>query len=132
MEPALALSLFTWDESVSDLPHRELTIEFGRWGDPASKNGQFVVQPYYIAANVSRFQAPPDPVTASLHWESGKATFEAAPAHSTHSFASHVFSSGVPTPGDERVRMHLCGFHFSKVPLEHEAEVVVEKFEYLP
>lgn len=133
MEPALALSLFTWDESVSDPPHRELTIEFSRWGDPASKNGQFVVQPYYIPANVSRFEAPAGPVTTSMHWESGKATFEAAGGtRSTRPFASHVFSSGVPTPGDERVRMHLCGFNYSKVPLEHEAEVVVEKFEYLP
>jgi hypothetical protein len=133
MEPALALSLFTWDDSVPDPPHRELTIEFSRWGDPASKNGQFVVQPYYIPANVSRFDVPPGPVTTSFHWESGKATFETASGgHPTRPFVTHVFTSGVPTPGDERVRMHLCGFHYSKVPLQHEAEVVVEKFEYLP
>jgi hypothetical protein len=133
MEPALALSLFTWDDTVQEPPHRELTIEFSRWGDPASKNGQFVVQPYYIPANVSRFDVPPGPVAASIHWESGKATFEAASgSHSTHPSITHVFTSGVPTPGEERVRMHLCGFHYSKVPLQHEAEVVVEKFEYLP
>jgi hypothetical protein len=133
MEPALALSLFTWDDTVPDPPHRELTIEFSRWGDPASKNGQFVVQPYYIPANVSRFDVPQGPVAASIHWESGKATFEAANgSHSTNPSITHVFTSGVPTPGEERVRMHLCGFHYSKVPLQHEAEVVVEKFEYLP
>jgi hypothetical protein len=133
MEPALALSLFTWDDTVPDPPHRELTIEFSRWGDPASKNGQFVVQPYYIPANVSRFDVPPGPVTASFHWESGKGTFEAASgSHPTRPFVTHIFTSGIPTPGEERVRMHLCGFHYSKVPLQREAEVVVEKFEYLP
>jgi len=133
MEPALALSLFTWDDTVIDPPHRELTIEFSRWGDPASKNGQFVVQPYYIPVNVSRFEAPTGPVTVSLHWESGKATFEAGGAsHGDRPVATHVFTSGVPTPGGERVRMHLCGFNYSKGPLQHEAEVVVEKFEYLP
>jgi hypothetical protein len=133
MQPALSLSLFTWDDTVIDPPHRELTIEFSRWGDPASKNGQFVVQPYYIPVNVSRFEAPSGPVTASLHWESGKASFEASgSSHSNHPFTSHVFASGVPGPGGERVRMHLCGFNYSKVPLKHDDEVVVEKFEYLP
>ncbi len=136
MEPALALSLFTWDESALEPPHREVTIEFSRWGDPASKNGQFVVQPYYVPANVSRFEAGAGPITASFRWEPGKLSFQAVPgAHAARGgrpIATHVFTSGVPTPGNERVRMHLCGFHYSKVLLQHEAEIVLEKFQYLP
>jgi hypothetical protein len=130
MEPALALSLVTWDESTPDPPHRELTIEFSRWGDPESKNGQFVVQPYYIPANVSRFEAPAGVVTSSFHWQPGHVDFEtkSSGANEQH----HTFTSGVPSPGNERVRMHLCGFQYSKVPLAHEGEVVIEKFEYLP
>ncbi|WP_051979096.1 hypothetical protein [Edaphobacter aggregans] len=137
MEPALALSLFTWDESAAGEPsRREVTIEFSRWGDPASKNGQFVVQPYYVPANVSRFEAPAGPITASFRWEPGKLFFQAVSvgrvAREARTIASHLFTSGVPTPGNERVRMHLCGFHYSKVPLQHEAEIVLEKFQYLP
>ena len=134
MEPALALSLFTWDATTVAAAHREMTIEFSRWGDPNSKNAQFVVQPFYVAANVSRFETAPGRITASFRWEPGKASFEAGPAGAgaSHPSTTHVFTSGIPTPGDERVRIHLCGFHYSKVPLQHEGEVVVEKFEYLP
>ena len=133
MEPALALSLFTWDESAPEPSHREVTIEFSRWGDPASKNGQFVVQPYYVPANVSRFEAPAGPITASFRWEPGRLSFQAASgSRAGRRFATHVFTSGVPAPGNERIRMHLCGFHYSKVPLQHEAEIVLEKFQYLP
>jgi hypothetical protein len=134
IEPALALSLFTWDTTAAMPGHRELTIEFSRWGDPGSKDGQFIVQPYYVAANVTRFEAPPGRIDASFRWEPGKASFEAAPAtgRTAHPFAAHVFTSGVPTPGDERLRMHLCGFRYSKVPLQREGEVVIEKFQYLP
>lgn len=134
MEPALALSLFTWDPGPVGAAHREMTIEFSRWGDPDSKNGQFVIQPFYIAANVSRFEAPPGRIDASFRWEPGKVSFEAGPVgtRATHPSVTHVFTSGIPTPGDERLRMHLCGFRYSKVPLQHEGEVVVEKFQYLP
>ena len=35
--------------------HREMGIEISQWGDPANKNAQYVVQPYYMPANVARF-----------------------------------------------------------------------------
>ena len=58
LEPAAVLSLFTWDEADAGQNHREMNIELARWGDPASKNAQYVVQPYYVPANVVRFDLP--------------------------------------------------------------------------
>ncbi len=55
LEPAAVLGLLTWDEEAADQNHRELDVEFSRWGDPAIANAQYVVQPYYVAANVHRF-----------------------------------------------------------------------------
>jgi hypothetical protein len=46
--------------------------------------------------------------------------------------AEHVFTSGVPVPGVESARINLYVFRFSKEPPHREAEVVIEKFEYLP
>jgi hypothetical protein len=46
--------------------------------------------------------------------------------------ASHVFTSGVPTAGSETVHMNLYVFDNRPVRLQHGAEVIVEKFEYLP
>jgi hypothetical protein len=44
----------------------------------------------------------------------------------------HVFTSGVPTPGGESVRIALYVFHLGHIPLKKENEVIIDKFEYLP
>jgi hypothetical protein len=46
--------------------------------------------------------------------------------------AAHAFTSGVPSPGHETVRMNLYVFDNRRVRLQHGAEVIIEKFEYLP
>ena len=37
--------LFTWDYLEAGQNHREIDIEVSQWGDPASKNMQFAIQP---------------------------------------------------------------------------------------
>lgn len=136
LEPAAAVSLFTWDDSSGDQNHRELDVEISRWGDPASKNAQFVVQPYYVAANVARFDAPAGRLTHAFRWEPGRASFRTV--HGTDAsaaapvVAAHEFTTGVPIPGEETVHMNLYVFRFSSVAPQKEAEVVIEKFQYLP
>jgi hypothetical protein len=136
MEPAAVLGLFTYDELGTNQSHREMDIEISRWGDPDDKNAQYVVQPYYVPANVSRFTAPAGLLTFSIHWEPGKATFEtlrgSMPASRSHAISEHVFTSDVPSPGGESIRMNMCPFNYSKVPLQNEAEVVIERVQYLP
>jgi hypothetical protein len=46
--------------------------------------------------------------------------------------AEHVFTSGVPSPGNETVRMNLYVFRRAGKALERGTEIVIEKFEYLP
>jgi hypothetical protein len=46
--------------------------------------------------------------------------------------AEHDFTSGVPIPGTERVRMNLYFFRYSPVPPQSDVEVVIERFQYLP
>ena len=43
LEPGAVFTISTWDDLG---PSREMNIEIGRWGELASKNAQFVVQPY--------------------------------------------------------------------------------------
>jgi len=136
VDPAAALGLFTWDDQGAEQNHRELDVEISRWGDPAIKNAQYVVQPYYMAANVARFVAPPGRLTHSFRWEPGHVTFATVPGAGAPAqgsmVARHEFTSGVPTPGNETVRMNLYYFRFSRIPLQREVEVVIEKFQYLP
>jgi hypothetical protein len=131
LEPAAVFSILAWD----DTGPLEMDIEVSRWGEPTSKNAQYVIQPYYVPANVFRFNTPPGRVTFSFYWEPGRATFKtqrgagdrAAPAVS-----QHLFTSGVPSPGKEAIHMNLYVFGNKRSPLQHGTEVVVEKFEYLP
>jgi hypothetical protein len=46
--------------------------------------------------------------------------------------AQHTFTSGVPSPGNEMLRMNLYVFRRGATPLERGTEIVIEKFEYLP
>jgi hypothetical protein len=136
MEPAAALALFIFDYSGADQSYREVDIEISRFGDPASKNAQYVVQPYYLPTNVARFTAPARQLTHSFRWEPGRISFSTVRGTETgagaRTVADHVFTSGVPSPGIEAVRFCLYVHAKSKVPLQNGAEVVIEKFEYLP
>jgi hypothetical protein len=146
LDPAVAFGMFTWDD-LSEQYHRELDIDIGRWGDPNNKDGQYVVQPEYVAENVFRFLAQTGRLTHSFRWEPGHVSFRTirGPARSdtpASVVAQREFTSGVPVPGGEAVHINLLYFQLTKSdhapanpsprPLEKEAEVVIEKFQYLP
>jgi hypothetical protein len=136
LEPAAVFGLFTWDYAGADQNHREMDIEISRWGDPASQNAQYVVQPFYIPRNVLRFSAPSGALMHSVRWESGRVIFKtvrtSASGHAGHTISEHVFTSGVPSPGMEAIRMCLYVFGQASTVLRNGAEVVIDKFEYLP
>jgi hypothetical protein len=141
LEPAAVLSMFTWDDLGADQNHREIGIDLAHWGDPASKNAQYLIQPYYVPTNVTRFMAPSGVLTHSFRWEPGRVAFRTTHGKTirgvvggggSNVVAKHVFTSGVPVPGGESVHLSLYVFGSSRTPLQNETEVVIEKFEYLP
>src|SRR5258707_7715851 len=136
LESPVVFSMFTWDYAGTGQNHREMDIEVSRWGDPTSKNAQYVVQPFFIPENASRFTAPSGVLTHYFRWEPGQVTFKTVrgdgSGDKTRTVAEHAFTSGVPSPGVETVRLNLYVFGGAKDPLQNGAEVVIEKFEYLP
>jgi hypothetical protein len=130
LEPAAVFSMFTYDYAGSDENYHEVAVEVSRWGDQASKNAQYVIQPYYVPSNVARFEAPSGPLTHSFRWEPGRLSFNTT--RGSELISEHVFTSGVPSHGIESVRMNLYVFRKAHIPLENEAEVVIDKFQYLP
>lgn len=134
-EPAAVLSMFTWDDEVLGQNHREFDVEITRWGDPSNRNAQFVVQPYYVPANVARFMVPSGRITYSVRWQPQSLSFRAVQEKgkaNAHVIAEHSFTAGIPTPGNELVHLNLYIFTNSQIPLKNNTEVVIEKFEYLP
>jgi hypothetical protein len=134
LEPAAVFSMFTWDDLESNQNHREMDIEISQWGEMTNKNLQFVVQPYYIPANVARFNAPSGKLTYSFHWQSGSITFKImqGTANRARVVAEHTFTSGIPIPESETLHLNLYMFGYGKNPLQKETGVIIEKFEFLP
>jgi hypothetical protein len=133
LEPSVTFAIGTWDGSGVN---QEMNIEVSRWGEATGKNAQYVVQPYFVAANVVRFLAPAGPLTWSFDWNPGRVSFRTVRGSGSgvkaDVIAEHAFTSGVPSPGNETVTLHLYEFHNRRARLQHQAEVIIEKFEYLP
>jgi hypothetical protein len=137
MEPAAVLSMNTFDDWGGDQHYREIDVEMSRWGDAASKNNaQYAIQPFYVPGNVAPFVAPAGTLFSSMHWESGRVSFKTVRGSSTSAaspvVSEHVFTAGVPTPGQEKVQFLFYVIASDKHPMQDTSEVVVEKFEYLP
>jgi hypothetical protein len=136
LDPAAALSMYTWDPLSADQNFREMSVDVSRWGDPASMNGQYVVQPESVAANVSRFAIPAGRVTHSFRWEPGRVSFRTVRRGSTSRsedlVAERLFTVRVPTAGAENPHIVLLYDRGSPKPPSKDVEVVVEKFAFLP
>jgi hypothetical protein len=133
LEPAAVFAMFTFDDFG---PSREMDIEIGRWSEPEDKNAQYVVQPYAVPANTIRFEAPAGTLTYWIDWQPGRVSYKTSRGARSNAggevVAQHVFTSGVPPVGNERIRMNLYVYDERRHPVQHEFEVVIEKFEFLP
>lgn len=138
LEPPVVFGMFTWDYSTRQENFGEFDIDITRWGDPKAQNAEFVVQPPVVPANISRFMAPPGKVKYTVVWEPGRVTMSTTRGSGRAGaslISQHVFNSEVPIPGFESFRMTLYVYRDpnGKLPaLQHPAEVVVDRFEYLP
>lgn len=132
LEPASVLALYTWDTAAVSQNNREMDVEISPWGYPLNKDVQFVIQPFFVPANLVRFRVPHRALEYSIHWRSGLAEFTARDVGSGQIAAHYSFSSGVPSPGGESVYMGLYNYLKPRYPLQHEAEVLIERFHYFP
>jgi hypothetical protein len=137
LEPAAVLSFTTFDDWGGDQHYREMDTEVSRWGDATAKNNaQYAIQPFYVPGNMAPFDVPAGTLTHSMQWESGRASFRTVRGTTMGAGAplvsEHVFTSGVPSAGQETFQFLFYVVASDKSPMQKDAEVVVEKFEYLP
>jgi hypothetical protein len=133
LDPAAVLRLYTWDHFK--LFDGELGVDISRFGDPDSRNSQFVVHPSYEPHNIHRFETPPGVATFSFRWQSDNASFEAASGRigeRNRPLAQHVFTSGIPQPAQEKIHISFYVYGNSHVPMSQPGEVTIERFQYLP
>lgn len=137
LDPQMAITLFTWHKANLETNNREIDIEISRWGNPKNKNGQYVIQPFYLPDNSVRFESPAGLMTHSFRWQSDQILFQSTKGDGTKALtiapiSQHTFTSGIPPPEGEPVCMNFYLFGSSPPQNGAGAEVVIEKFIFLP
>lgn len=134
LDPNVVLGLFTWNDNAA-FYHREIDIEFARWGNRLdTTNAQYTVQPYTQAGNELRWALPTGYVnsTHSFVWSSRSVVFNSSSAGNPLQRWSFTRRAGVPRAGGENARMNLWLFQGAAPQNGVPAEVIVSKFEFLP
>jgi hypothetical protein len=143
LDPNVVLGLFTYDDDPTTTGgHREIDVEMSRWGNAADPtNAQFVIQPYTISGNLTRWTIPTGaaPTTHSFTWSNGRVdsvshngTFAPPPASVPQISTWSNTGASVPSPGDERVRMNLWLFNGTAPVNGQEVEVIINRFAFIP
>lgn len=136
----IVVGLFTWSDSP-EYNHREIDIEFSRWGQPTNDNAQFVVQPWDRPRNIRRFnvQLNGDYSTHSFDWRSESISFQSLHGHySTPPDNSYMIieswdytGEDIPRTGGENARINLWLLDGNPPSDSREAEIVIKKFEFI-
>lgn len=134
LDPAAVFAMYTLSDAGAAAAvrnPREWDVEISRWGDPAGKNARYLLQPAYLGQNTVWFSAPAEVLIHEIRWAAGSVHMTTMDKEGTM-IAGHVFSSGIPVPGDERFRINLYDFQRGSNLVQHGAEIAVDRFEYLP
>ncbi len=135
----VVLGLFTWSDDPA-YAHREIDVEFSRWGDPENDNAQFVVQPYQAPGHIYRFQWPTGLrwSTHSFTWLRDAVSFRSERGESSKPedpsavIQQWVYLKDVPQTGDENARINLWLMGGKPPSNGKEVEVVVRDFQFVP
>lgn len=130
LDPQVVLGLFTWNDDPA-YNHRELDVEFARWGNRADPtNGQYVVQPFDRTGNLLRITQPRGVATTThgFTWRPDRVDFFSSAAPTSWTYAG----PDVPRPGGENARMNLWLFRGTAPSNGQPAEVVITDFTFTP
>lgn len=133
LDPNVVLGLFTWSDRAR-FAHREIDIEFARWGNASdATNAQYVVQPWDVASHLSRFAQPADATTThQFTWRPGRIDWRSLDSAGSP-IASYAYTgTDVPPTGDERVRLNLWLFNGSAPTDGQPVEVIIDSFVFTP
>ena len=134
LDPNVVLGLFTWNDDPA-FNHREIDIEFSRWGNPLdATNTQYTVQPYTSSANLTRWTLQPG-YSASSHswrWSSRSVAFQSSAFGNQIKQWSYTRRAGIPKPGGENPRINLWLFRGAAPQNGLPVEVIIGRFEFAP
>lgn len=141
LDPQAVLGFFTF-ELPSDHPyHREIDIEFSRWGNPQMTNMQFSVQPSSDTENRHRVTMEQDGLatTHRIEWSRGRVDFVSWHGHGEYPPPEELVISrfsveGAVVPEPRRERIYFNFWRYQGEPLQQTGRetVVVTDFRFTP
>jgi hypothetical protein len=122
LDKNVVVGLYTYDD-LPEYNHREIDIEFSKWGKSKNNNARFVVQPR--SKHKFNTQLNKDS-THSFDWKSKKISFQSP-------YKSWIYKGkNIPKPGNENPRINLWLFKEKPPSDNKEIEIVIKKFEFIP
>ncbi len=133
LDPNIVLGLFTWSDRAR-FAHREIDIEFARWGDAGDPtNAQYVVQPHDMTGHLQRFTQPlGSRTTHRFTWRAGRIDWLSQDAAGDTIGSFSYAGTDVPPTGDERVRLNLWLFNGAAPTDGQPVEIIIESFTFTP
>jgi Glycosyl hydrolases family 16 len=134
LDPNVVLGLFTWNDNPA-YNHREIDIEFSRWGNAEDfTNTQYVVQPYTGNGNLLRWTMQPGygATSHSFRWTKNSVAFLSSANGNTVKQWNYTRRAGIPRPGGENPRINLWLFRGEPPLNQQPVEVIVSGFQFLP
>lgn len=130
LDPNAVLGLFTWNDDPAN-NHRELDVEFARWGNAGDPtNAQYVVQPAGVG-NLTRFVQPlSGPSVHAFTWGTKGVSFAGTDAAGRTIASWRYTGSGVPRTGGERTHLNLWLNRGLPPANGAEVEVVLSAFTF--
>jgi uncharacterized repeat protein (TIGR01451 family) len=149
LDKNVVAGLFTWDDAP-EYNHREIDIEFSRWGDENKDNSLYTVQSGVLPNPPENFidfnlELNGDYSTHNFAWQSNRVSFQSIHGHyDSPPDPSYVIESwdyyggDNPIPGNEKVHINLWLYDTNEDDIgdppfnEQEAEIIIKSFEYIP
>jgi hypothetical protein len=134
LEPAAMFSAYNFIEQTADGDHRELAIHLTRRGVASNSNAEFSIQPSFVPVNFYHFNVPSGPLKIDLNWQPDEAALSVFGGKSPagQPVASWLFKTGVPTSNDTHLYFNFCNYGYATTPPTHNAELVVNSFQFYP
>ncbi len=140
LDKDLVVGFFTYDHDDSLYHHREIDIEFSKWGNEKNLNSQYVLQPFDVSENVHRYTTDLAKETRHvISWKKNRISFESE--YVTRRNDSTIFSkyASWSYKPHHKIRMNLEKFSMNiwlfkaDFPSDFsDYEFVVSKFEFIP
>ncbi len=141
LDPQAVFGFFTFELPSEHPHHREIDIEFSRWGNPDMTNIQFSVQPSNVEENRHRFDLTQsgEATTHRFNWTPGRVEFVSWHGHGEYppppemEVARFVVEGNV-VPEPSRARAYFNFWRYQGVPLQgaEREEVIVSDFRFTP